>query len=155
MPHQSSQSCAQVDRPGGLSHWLSGLLHLANLLQLLRQGQLGWAHVQGGRRRYRVRRGTGVSVGRLMMGGLRDSMDRYSELRARAAEFVAEWARWGAVVVVGPVREAADEVALAACGDALVGVHRLAFRELVGGLSAAELKDRKSVAHGKRNNLWG
>src|ERR1035441_2007609 len=76
-------------------------------------------------------------------------MDRYSELRARAAEFVAEWARWGAVVVVGPVREAADEVALAACGGALVGVHRLAFRELVGELSAAELNRRALVPVGR------
>jgi RecB family exonuclease len=76
-------------------------------------------------------------------------MDRYSELRARAAEFVAEWARRGAVVVLGPVREAADEVALAACGDALVGVHRLAFRELVGELSAAELNRRALVPVGR------
>ena len=76
-------------------------------------------------------------------------MERYSELRARAAEFVAEWVRWGAVVVLGPVREAADEVALAACGDALVGVHRLAFRELVGELSAAELNRRALVPVGR------
>ena len=52
-------------------------------------------------------------------------MDRYSELRARAAEFVVEWVRWAEVLVLAPVREAADEVALVACGDALVGVHRL------------------------------
>src|ERR1019366_4996622 len=76
-------------------------------------------------------------------------MDRYSELRARAAEFVAEWAQWGAVVVLGPVREAADEVALAACGDALVGVHRLAFREFGGELSAAELNRRALVPVGR------
>jgi RecB family exonuclease len=76
-------------------------------------------------------------------------MDRYSELRARAAEFVAEWAPRGAVVVLGPVREAADEVALAACGDALVGVHRLAFREMVGELSAAELNRRALVPVGR------
>jgi len=76
-------------------------------------------------------------------------MDRYCELRARAAEFVAEWAQWGAVVVLGPVREAADEVALAACGDALVGVHRLAFREFVLELSAAELNRRALVPVGR------
>ncbi len=76
-------------------------------------------------------------------------MDRYCELRARAAEFVAEWAQWGAVVVLGPVRAAADEVALAACGDALVGVHRLSFRELVGELSAAELNRRALVPVGR------
>src|ERR1019366_5974908 len=68
---------------------------------------------------------------------------------ARAAEFVAEWAGWGAVVVLGPVREAADEVALAACGDALVGVHRLAFRELVGELSAGERNRRALVPVGR------
>ncbi len=76
-------------------------------------------------------------------------MDRYSELRARAAEFVAEWVQWGAVLVLAPVREAADEVALAACGDALVGVHRLAFRELVLELSAAELNRRALVPVGR------
>ena len=76
-------------------------------------------------------------------------MDRYSELRVRATEFVAEWAPRGAVVVLGPVREAADEVALAACGDALVGVHRLAFREMVGELSAAELNRRALVPVGR------
>jgi RecB family exonuclease len=76
-------------------------------------------------------------------------MDRYGELRARAAEFVAEWAQWGEVVVLAPVREAADEVALAACGDALVGVHRLAFRELVLELSAAELNRRALAPVGR------
>src|ERR1035437_6397122 len=76
-------------------------------------------------------------------------MDRYSELRARAAEFVAEWVQWGAVLVVAPVREAAGEVALAACGDALIGVHRLAFRELVLELSAAELNRRALVPVGR------
>ena len=76
-------------------------------------------------------------------------MDRYCELRARAAEFVADWAQWGAVVVLGPTREAADEVALAACGEALVGVHRLAFRELVLELSAAELNRRALVPVGR------
>src|SRR5450755_2881070 len=76
-------------------------------------------------------------------------MVRYSELRARAAEFVAEWVQWGAVLVLAPVREAADEVALEACGDALVGVHRLAFRELVLELSAAELNRRALVPVGR------
>src|SRR6516164_128515 len=77
------------------------------------------------------------------------AMDRYSELRARAAEFVAEWVQWGEVVVLAPVREAADEVALAACGDALIGVHRLAFRELVLELSAAELNRRALTPVGR------
>jgi hypothetical protein len=76
-------------------------------------------------------------------------MDRYSELRARAAEFVAERVRWGQVLVLAPVREAADEVALEACGDALIGVHRLAFRELVLELSGAELNRRGLVPVGR------
>ena len=76
-------------------------------------------------------------------------MDRYGELRARAAEFVAEWVQWGEVVVLASVREAADEVALEACGEALVGVHRLAFRELVLELSAAELNRRGLVPVGR------
>jgi ATP-dependent helicase/nuclease subunit B len=76
-------------------------------------------------------------------------MDRYSHLRTRAAEFVAEWVQWGAVLVLAPVREAADEVALEACGDALVGVHRLAFRELVLELSAGELNRRALVPVGR------
>jgi len=41
-------------------------------------------------------------------------MDRYAELRARAVDFAAEWAEWGPVVVLAPVREAANEVAFAA-----------------------------------------
>jgi CRISPR/Cas system-associated exonuclease Cas4 (RecB family) len=76
-------------------------------------------------------------------------MDRYSDLRARAVEFVAEWVQWGEVVVLAPVREAADEVALAACGDALIGVHRLAFRELALELSAAELNRRALTPVGR------
>ena len=76
-------------------------------------------------------------------------MDRYFDLRARAAEFVAESVRWAEVLVLAPVREAADEVALVACGDALVGVHRLAFRELVLELSAAELNRRALVPVGR------
>src|ERR1035437_785030 len=76
-------------------------------------------------------------------------MDRYSELRARAAEFVAEWVRWGAVVVLAPVREAADEVALAAFGGGLGGGDRLAFRELVLGLFAAAMKRRALVPVGR------
>jgi ATP-dependent helicase/nuclease subunit B len=76
-------------------------------------------------------------------------MDRYSELRARAAEFVAEWVQWGAVLVLAPTREAAGEVALAACGDALVGVHALAFRDLVLDLSAVELNRRALVPVGR------
>jgi ATP-dependent helicase/nuclease subunit B len=76
-------------------------------------------------------------------------MHHYGELRARAVEFVAEWSGWGPVAVLAPVREAADEAALAACGDALPGVHRFAFRELVLELSAAELNRRGLVPVGR------
>src|SRR4051812_6495914 len=76
-------------------------------------------------------------------------MDRYSYLRARAIDFVAEWVQWGSVVVLAPVREAADEIALEACRDAMVGVHRLSFRELVLELSAAELNRRALVPVGR------
>ena len=76
-------------------------------------------------------------------------MDRYAELRARAAEFVAEWVQWGEVLVLAPVRAAAEEVALEACGEALLGVRRLAFRELVMELSAAELNRRALVPVGR------
>ena len=77
------------------------------------------------------------------------TMDRYSQLRARAAEFVAEWVQWGPVLVVAPVREAADEIALEACRDALIGVQRLAFRELVLELSNVELNRRALVPVGR------
>ena len=49
-------------------------------------------------------------------------MDRYSELRARAAEFAREWARQGEVVVLGPVREAAGEIALIGLDESYPGV---------------------------------
>src|SRR5437660_1796884 len=70
-------------------------------------------------------------------------------MRARAVEFVARWAARGAVLVLAPVREAADEVALAACGGALVGVQRAAFRELVLELSSGELNRRGLVPVGR------
>jgi len=77
-------------------------------------------------------------------------MFRYSELSARAAEFVAEWVQWGPVLILAPVREAADEVAFAACGSgALVGVQRLAFRELVLELCAPELNRRALAPVGR------
>jgi CRISPR/Cas system-associated exonuclease Cas4 (RecB family) len=69
-------------------------------------------------------------------------MQRYSDLRTRAAEFVRECAPEGPVLVLAPVRTAADEVARMACGEALLGVHRLAFRELVTELAATELNRR-------------
>ena len=78
-------------------------------------------------------------------------MYRYSELRSRAADFVREFAAGGPVLVMAPVRVAAEEVARLACGDALLGVRALAFRELVMEMATAELNrrelvpDRKSV----------
>ena len=75
-------------------------------------------------------------------GRLKGEMGRYLELRARGAEFVAEWAQWGGVVVLAPVREAADEIAFEACGEALIGVTRAALRELVLELSNGELNRR-------------
>jgi len=73
----------------------------------------------------------------------------YRESRQRAAEFVAEWARSGPVLVLAPTREAADEICFGACGDALVRVHRAALRELVLEFSAAELNRRQLVPVGR------
>ncbi|MEO8592333.1 MAG: PD-(D/E)XK nuclease family protein [Candidatus Solibacter sp.] len=76
-------------------------------------------------------------------------MDRSSELRARAAEFVAEWVLWGPVLILGAVREAAGEVAFDACETAIIGVHRRAFRELVLELCAPELNRRALTPVGR------
>ena len=73
----------------------------------------------------------------------------YLELRRRAVEFVRRFAESGPVLVVAPVRAAAEEVALEACGAALVGVGRLAFRELVLELSNAEMNRRALVPVGR------
>ncbi|HTS66764.1 MAG TPA: PD-(D/E)XK nuclease family protein [Candidatus Acidoferrales bacterium] len=54
-------------------------------------------------------------------------------------EFVSRWAGKAPVIAIAATREAAGEVALAACGDALVGVQRAAFRDLVLELSAAAM----------------
>ncbi len=78
-------------------------------------------------------------------------MDRYCELRARAAEFVARHAGAGPVLVLAPSREAADEVAHAACGEGggLLGVHRLSLRELVMELAESELYRRELAPVGR------
>jgi ATP-dependent helicase/nuclease subunit B len=76
-------------------------------------------------------------------------MGGYAELRARGAEFVAEWAQWGAVLVLAATREAADEVAYEACGAALIGATRAGLRELVLDLSGAELNRRELVPVGR------
>jgi CRISPR/Cas system-associated exonuclease Cas4 (RecB family) len=57
-------------------------------------------------------------------------------------DFVSRWSAKGAVLVVASTREAADEIALAACGEALMGVRRAGFRELVLELSGPELNRR-------------
>jgi ATP-dependent helicase/nuclease subunit B len=76
-------------------------------------------------------------------------MDRYSQLRSRAAEFVREFAPEGPVLILAPVRVAAEEVARLACGDALLGVRALAFRELAMDLAVSELNRRELVPVGR------
>src|SRR4051794_40406435 len=69
-------------------------------------------------------------------------MHQYSQLRARAVEFVREHAAGGPVLVLASDRAAAEEVARLACTDVLLGVHRLGFRELVLQLAGGELNRR-------------
>ena len=64
-------------------------------------------------------------------------------------DFVAEFATAGPVLVLAPVRAAAEEVALEACGAALLNVRRFALREFVLELSAAELNRRGLVPVGR------
>jgi len=73
----------------------------------------------------------------------------YAALRSRAAEFVARFSAAGPVLVLAPVRAAADEVALEVCADAFLDVRRLALREFVLELSAAELNRRGLVPVGR------
>jgi CRISPR/Cas system-associated exonuclease Cas4 (RecB family) len=63
--------------------------------------------------------------------------------------FVADWAPRGPVLVLAPVREAADEIALRACDRALAGVHRAALRDLVLDLSGPELNRRALAPVGR------
>jgi ATP-dependent helicase/nuclease subunit B len=76
-------------------------------------------------------------------------MHRYSELRAKAVEFVSAHARTGPVLVLANVRAAAEEVARIACTTALLNVQPLAFRDLVVALAAAELNLRELVPIGR------
>ncbi len=76
-------------------------------------------------------------------------MHRYSELRSRAVEFVRAHGADGAVLILAPVRTAAEEVARLACGQALVGVRALAFRDLVMELAIAELNRRALAPVGR------
>ncbi|PYT22412.1 MAG: hypothetical protein DMG57_35530 [Acidobacteria bacterium] len=70
-------------------------------------------------------------------------------MRRRAVDFVSQFSAEGPVLVLAPVRAAADEVTLEACGTALLGVRRLAFREFVMELSAPELNRRGLVPVGR------
>jgi RecB family exonuclease len=69
----------------------------------------------------------------------------YAHLRRQAVDFVERFSAAGPVLVLAAVRAAADEVALEACGNALMDVRRLAFREFVLDLSGSEL-NRRSLA---------
>lgn len=64
-------------------------------------------------------------------------------------QFVSRWAAKSPVLIVAATREAADEIALTACGEALIGVQRTAFRDLVLELSAAEMNRRELVPVGR------
>ncbi len=81
--------------------------------------------------------------------GLTETFRRFADARRRAAEFVAEAAREGPVLVLAEVRAAADEVALAACGNALLDVHRRSFRDLVTEFASPELNRRGLVPVGR------
>jgi CRISPR/Cas system-associated exonuclease Cas4 (RecB family) len=73
----------------------------------------------------------------------------YSHLRRRASELIAEASREGPVLVLAPVRAAADEAVFGACETALAGVRRSGFREFVSELAAAELNRRGLVPVGR------
>jgi len=76
-------------------------------------------------------------------------MDRYSDLRARAVDFVQEFAPAGPVLILAPVRLAAEEVARTACSETLLGVHARAFRDFVMELAAAGMNRRELVPVGR------
>src|SRR5436305_7372668 len=76
-------------------------------------------------------------------------MIRYSDLCERAADFVKQHSSSGPVLVLAPTRTAADEVVRAACGNALLGVRRLALRDLVLELAGPELYRRELVPVGR------
>jgi RecB family exonuclease len=76
-------------------------------------------------------------------------LQSYADLRRQAIHFVAQFAVAGPVLILAPTRAAADEIALAACSSALIGVRRFSFREFVLELSAAELNRRALVPVGR------
>ena len=78
-----------------------------------------------------------------------ETFRQFADARRRAAEFVAGAVREGPVLVLAEVRAAADEVALAACENALLDVHRRSFRDLVTELAAPELNRRGLVPVGR------
>jgi RecB family exonuclease len=73
----------------------------------------------------------------------------YADLRRQAVDFVAQFAPLGPVLILAPARAAADEVAIQACANAIMGVRRLAFREFVIELSASELNRRALIPVGR------
>lgn len=76
-------------------------------------------------------------------------MDRYLQLRARAVSFVREFAPAGPVLILGPERAAAEEVARIACDRALLGVTRLGFRDLPAAIASGEMNRRGLVPVGR------
>ena len=78
-----------------------------------------------------------------------DLFRSYDGLRTRAVAFVREMSSGGPLLVLAPVRVAAEEVVRMACGEALLGVRALAMRELVSELSAEELNRRELVPVGR------
>jgi len=76
-------------------------------------------------------------------------MDRYSDLRTRAADFAQEFAPTGPVLILAPVRLAAEEAARAACTGTLLGVHTRSFRDFVTELAAPGMNRRELVPVGR------
>jgi RecB family exonuclease len=70
-------------------------------------------------------------------------------MRSCAARFVAEQTGAGRVVILAPVRAAAEEVAREACSAALIGVRALSFREFVAELASAEMVRRELLPVGR------
>jgi len=66
----------------------------------------------------------------------------YSDLIQRASTLVADLSLAGPVLILAPIRAAADEVAFSACGEALAGVRRFALREFAAEAAAPEMNRR-------------
>jgi CRISPR/Cas system-associated exonuclease Cas4 (RecB family) len=76
-------------------------------------------------------------------------MDRYLQLRERAAAFVAEFAPTGPVLVLANHRDAAAEVARAACATALLDIRQHGFRDLVQELAEEPMARRALTPIGR------